>query len=151
MDLAGEERIAAPRRAVWNALNDVETLQACIPGCEHLERVSDSEIRAGLKVSLGVIKVRFHGLLTLSDMNPPASYTISGRGEGSIAGFAEGVTDVTLTEDGDGTVLSYVIRGDAGGKLAQLGTRLLGSAARKVADRFFANIAAAAARDAAHN
>jgi carbon monoxide dehydrogenase subunit G len=82
-------------------------------------------------------------------MNPPASYTISGHGEGSIAGFAHGVTDVTLTEDGDDTILSYAIRGDAGGKIAQLGTRLLGSVARKVADRFFANIAEAASGKAA--
>lgn len=144
MDLTGEERIAAARQAVWNALNDIDVLKTCIPGCEALERLSETEIRAALKVSLGIINVRFHGLLHLSNMMPPNSYTISGEGEGSIAGFAHGVTDVTLSEDGDETVLSYVIRGDAGGKIAQLGTRLLGSVARKIADRFFANIAKAA-------
>lgn len=148
MDLTGEERIAAPRQAVWDALNDIETLKACIPGCEDLERLSESEIRAALKVNLGIIKVRFHGMLELSNMNPPQSYTISGRGEGSIAGFAHGVTDVALLEDGNDTILTYVIRGDAGGKIAQLGSKLLGSAARKIADRFFANIAVAA-QDAA--
>lgn len=144
MELSGEERIAAPRQAVWDALNDIETLKACIHGCDEIERLSEHEIRAGLKVNLGIIKVRFHGLLELSNMQPPQSYTISGRGEGSIAGFAHGVTDVTLIEDDAETILSYVIRGDAGGKLAQLGTKLLGSAARKIADRFFANIAQAA-------
>ncbi|MBC2884398.1 carbon monoxide dehydrogenase subunit G [Ochrobactrum sp. CM-21-5] len=149
MDLTGEERIAAPRQAVWDALNDIETLKSCIPGCEDLERISQTEIRAALKVSLGVLKVRFHGMLELSNMNPPASYTISGRGEGSIAGFAHGVTDVRLDEDNDETILSYAIRGDAGGKIAQFGTKLLGSVARKIADRFFASIADAAAQNAA--
>ncbi|MFD1793142.1 CoxG family protein [Ochrobactrum teleogrylli] len=149
MDLTGEERIAAPRQAVWDALNDIETLKDCIPGCEDIERLSPTEIRAALKVNLGIIKVRFHGVLELSNMNPPASYTISGHGEGSIAGFAHGVTDVALQEDGDETILSYAIRGDAGGKIAQLGTKLLGSVARKVADRFFANIAEAASEASA--
>lgn len=144
MDLSGEERIAAPRQAVWDALNDIETLKACIPGCDGLERISDSEIRAALKVSFGIIKVRFHGILTLSNMIPPQSYTISGRGEGSLAGFAEGVTDVALIEDGNETILTYVIRGDAGGKIAQLGSKLIGNVSRKIADRFFANIAEAA-------
>ncbi len=148
MELSGEERIAAPRQAVWDALNDIEVLKACIPGCEEIERLSAHEIRAGLKVNLGIIKVRFYGLLELSNMIEPSSYTISGRGEGSIAGFAHGVTDVTLVADDAETILSYVIRGDAGGKIAQLGTKLLGSAARKIADRFFANIAQAA-QDAA--
>lgn len=146
MDLTGEERIAAPRQAVWDALNDIETLKACIPGCDGIERISETEIRAALKVSFGILKVRFHGMLELSNMRPPESYTISGHGEGSIAGFAHGVTYVRLHEDGSATVLSYVIRGDAGGKVAQLGSRLLGSVARKIADRFFTNIAEAAAK-----
>lgn len=144
MDMSGEERIAAPRQAVWDALNDIETLKNAIPGCEDIERLTETEIRAALKVNLGIIKIRFHGMLELSNMNPPQSYTISGRGEGSIAGFAQGVTDVALLEDGNDTILTYVIHGDAGGKIAQLGSKLLGSAARKIADRFFANIARAA-------
>ncbi|MFK0683654.1 carbon monoxide dehydrogenase subunit G [Ochrobactrum sp. BD67] len=149
MDLTGEERIAAPRQAVWDALNDIETLKSCIPGCEDIERISETEIRAALKVSFGILKVRFHGMLELSNMVPPVSYTISGHGEGSIAGFAHGATDVRLDEDGSDTILSYSIRGDAGGKVAQIGTKLLGSVARKIADRFFANIAEAAANAAA--
>ncbi|MBB6260644.1 hypothetical protein FHS77_001178 [Paenochrobactrum gallinarii] len=148
MDLTGEERITAPREAVWNALNDIETLKACIPGCDNLERINEHQIRAGIKVSFGVMKVGFHGLLELSNMVPPHSYTISGKGEGTLAGFAEGAADVRLTQDGNETILSYEIQGDAGGKIAQIGTRILGSAARKIADRFFANIGAAAAAQA---
>lgn len=141
MDIPGEEHIAAPRQAVWDALNDIATLQRSIPGCEGIERLEDGRIRAAIKVRLGVITIRFHGILTLSDMIEPQSYTISGQGEGSIAGFAHGVTDVSLHENGDETILRYIIRGEAGGKIAQLGSKLLGSAARKIADRFFANIA----------
>lgn len=145
MDLTGEERIEAPRQAVWDAMNDVAVLKPCIPGCETLEWVSDTDIQAAIKVNLGLIKIRFHGLLILSNLNPPFSYTISGEGQGSIAGFAVGSADVTLEEETpDITILRYVINGDAGGKIAQLGTRYLGSAARKIADRFFANIAEAA-------
>ncbi|MBB2969578.1 hypothetical protein FHU14_000056 [Mesorhizobium sp. RMAD-H1] len=144
MDLTGEERIAAPREAVWRALNDLETLKACIPGCESLERRSLTEIDAALGMRFGPIKIRFHGTLELSNLNPPASYTISGAGKGSIAGFVHGSADVILTEDGGETVLSYVIRGDAGGKIAQLGTRLISSSSRKLADRFFSNIGKAA-------
>lgn len=149
MDLTGEERIRAPREAVWNALNDIETLKAAIPGCDNLVRINDHQIKAGIKVNLGIMKIGFHGLLELSNMVPPHSYTISGKGEGTIAGFAEGAADVRLTQDGDETILSYAIQGDAGGKIAQIGTRILGSAARKIADRFFANIGKAAAAKAA--
>ncbi|MGU3574369.1 CoxG family protein [Brucellaceae bacterium C25G] len=148
MDLTGEERIAAPLEAVWNALNDIETLKACIPGCDNLERIDDSQIRAGIKVNLGIMKVGFHGILELSNMVPPHSYTISGKGEGTLAGFAEGAADVHLTKDGNETILSYEIQGDAGGKIAKIGTKILGSAARKIADRFFANIAQAATEQA---
>ncbi|WOC15741.1 CoxG family protein [Pseudochrobactrum sp. MP213Fo] len=147
MDLTGEERIAAPRQAVWNAMNDVDVLKPCIPGCETLERLSDTDIQAAIKVNLGIIKIRFHGLLILSNLNPPFSYTISGEGQGSIAGFAAGSADVELIEESpDITILRYTINGDAGGKIAQLGTRLLGNAARKIADRFFANIGEAACK-----
>lgn len=144
MDLTGEERIAAPREAVWRALNDIETLKAAIPGCEGLERRSETQIDAALAIRFGPLKVRFHGDLELSNLNPPVSYTISGTGKGSIAGFVHGSTDVVLVEDGEETVLTYTVRGDAGGKIAQLGSRLISSTARKLADRFFANIGEAA-------
>jgi uncharacterized protein len=144
MDLTGEERIAAPREAVWRALNDIEALKAAIPGCEALERRSETQIDAALAMRFGPIKVKFHGELELSNLNPPVSYTISGTGKGSIAGFVHGSTDVVLIEDGNETMLTYVVRGDAGGTIAQIGTRLLSSSARKLADRFFANIGEAA-------
>lgn len=145
MDLIGEERINAPRQAVWDAMNDVDVLKPCIPGCETLERLSDSDIQAAIRVNLGIIKIRFHGLLLLSNLKPPFSYTIRGEGQGSIAGFAVGSADVALEEESPNvTILRYTINGDAGGKIAQLGTKLLGNAARKIADRFFANIGNAA-------
>ncbi|HWD14489.1 carbon monoxide dehydrogenase subunit G [Pseudochrobactrum sp. sp1633] len=147
MDLTGEERIQAPRQAVWDAMNDVDVLKPCIPGCETLERLSETDIQAAILVNLSLIKIRFHGLLILSNLNPPFSYTISGEGQGSLAGFAAGSADVELIEESpDVTILRYTINGDAGGKIAQLGTKLLGNAARKIADRFFANIGEAAAQ-----
>ena len=152
MDLTGEERINAPRQAVWNAMNDVELLKPCIPGCETLERLSETDIQAAILVNLSLIKIRFHGLLILSNLNPPFSYTISGEGQGSLAGFAAGSADVELIEESpDVTILRYTINGDAGGKIAQLGTKLLGNAARKIADRFFANIGEAAAQSVQPN
>lgn len=148
MDLTGEERIAAPRQAVWDAMNNVDVLKPCIPGCETLERVSDTDIQAAIRIHLGIIKIRFHGLLILSNLQPPSSYTISGEGQGSIAGFAVGSADVVLIEESPNlTILRYTINGDAGGKVAQLGTRLLGNAARKIADRFFENIGKAAVQN----
>lgn len=146
MDLTGEEHIAASREAVWETLNDIEALKECIPGCEDIAWDSENRVRASIKVSLGVISIRFFGILELSDLKPPQSYRLTGHGEGSIAGFAEGVTDVYLAENGDHTILTYIIRGDAGGKIAQLGTKLLGRTARKIADKFFANIAIAASK-----
>ena len=147
MDLTGEERINAPRQAVWNAMNDVDMLKPCIPGCETLDRLSDTDIQAAIRVNLGIIKIRFHGLLILSNLNPPFSYTISGEGQGSVASFATGSADVELIEESpDVTLLRYTINGDAGGKIAQLGTKLLGNAARKIADRFFASIGEEAAK-----
>lgn len=145
MDLTGEELIAAPRQAVWDALNNVDLLKACIPGCETLEWLSENELQAAIRVNLGIVKVRFNGKLILSALNPPVSYTLTGEGQGSIAGFAVGSADIKLIEvDDQTTQLKYTINGDAGGKIAQLGTRLLGNAARKIADRFFANIGEAA-------
>lgn len=140
MDMNGEERIAASRDAVWKALNDTETLKACIPGCESLERISDNELQATVQVKIGPVKAKFNGAVELSNLKPPHSYTISGEGKGGIAGFAKGGADVTLTEDGDGTVLSYVVKADVGGKLAQLGSRLINSTSKKLATQFFENL-----------
>ncbi|ATU93111.1 CoxG family protein [Phyllobacterium zundukense] len=139
MDLTGEERIAASRDAVWKALNDPEVLKACIPGCESLEKISDTELEATVGVKIGPVKARFNGKVELTNLNPPSSYTISGEGKGGIAGFAKGGADVTLTEEGAETVLAYVVNADVGGKIAQLGSRLISSTSKKLATQFFEN------------
>lgn len=148
MEIKGEEQIAAPRAAVWTVLNNTDLLIHCIDGCDKLERVSENRIEAGLKVNLGLFALHFHGVLLLSDMRPPYSYTIAGEGRGALSGFATGKTNVRLEEfvkDGKPqTKLSYAMRGTAGGKLAKLGTKLLTKAAIKIADRFFAKVAKAA-------
>lgn len=145
MDMTGEERIAAPREAVWKALNDTDVLKACIPGCESLERISDTELEATVGVKLGPVKARFNGKVELSNLNPPRSYTITGEGKGGIAGFARGGADVTLIEEGGETVLTYTVNADVGGKIAQLGSRLISSSAKKLATQFFENLNQAAA------
>ncbi|MHC1547128.1 CoxG family protein [Phyllobacterium sp. K27] len=137
MDLTGEERIAASRATVWNALNNPEILKACIPGCEQLEWVTDTELEATLAVRLGVIKPRFSGAIYLSNLNPPFSYTISCEGKGSIAGIAKGGADVSLVEVGNETRLIYTVNAEVGGKVAKLGSRLISSTASKIATRFF--------------
>ncbi|MBA8877687.1 CoxG family protein [Phyllobacterium myrsinacearum] len=145
MDMTGEERISASRDAVWKVLNDPDILKACIPGCENLDWISDTELEATVAIKLGPVKARFSGKVTLSNLNPPLSYTISGEGKGGIAGFAKGGCDVTLIEDGNETVLAYVINADVGGKIAQLGGWLVSSWAKKLANRFFENLGQAAA------
>jgi len=134
----GEERIAAPRQIVWEALNDPEILRACIPGCQELEKISDTELSAVVKVKIGPVSATFKGDVTLENINAPQSYTITGEGKGGIAGFAKGGADVQLTEDGAETVLSYVVNAQVGGKIAQLGSRLIDSSSKKLAGQFFA-------------
>ncbi|MBB3235662.1 CoxG family protein [Phyllobacterium endophyticum] len=143
MDLTGEERIAASRDTVWRALNDPEILRACIPGCESLEKISDTELEATVGVKMGPVKARFTGKVELTNLNPPSSYTISGEGKGGVAGFAKGGADVTLTEEGAETVLAYKVNADVGGKIAQLGSRLIASTSKKIATQFFENFNAA--------
>lgn len=143
MDLTGEERIAASRDTVWKALNDPEILRACIPGCESLEKISDTELEATVGVKIGPVKARFSGKVDLTNLNPPSSYTISGEGKGGVAGFAKGGADVTLVEEGNETVLSYKVNADVGGKIAQLGSRLIASTSKKLATQFFENFNAA--------
>lgn len=143
MDLTGEERIAASRDTVWKALNDPEILKACIPGCESLEKISDTALEATVGVKIGPVKARFNGKVALTNLNPPSSYTISGEGKGGVAGFAKGGADVTLVEEGSETVLSYKVNADVGGKIAQLGSRLIASTSKKLATQFFENFNAA--------
>ncbi|MFQ6022164.1 MAG: carbon monoxide dehydrogenase subunit G [Acidiferrobacterales bacterium] len=142
MDMTGEFRIPAPRQQVWEALNDPETLKQCIPGCESMEKISDTEFAAKMLSKVGPVKARFVTRLTLSNLNPPTSYTIAGEGQGGVAGFAKGSADVTLEDEGPETVLRYAAQFQAGGKLAQVGSRLLGGTARKLADDFFGAFAA---------
>ena len=139
MDLKDERRIAASREVVFAALNDPEVLRSCIPGCETLEKVSDHEMNATVSVKVGPIKARFQGRVELSNVDPPFGYTITGEGSGGSAGAAKGGADVTLLEDGGATILRYAAKAQVVGKLAQLGQRLINSAAKKTADDFFAN------------
>lgn len=139
MEISGEERIAAPRQVVWEALNDPDILRQCIPGCQELEQRSPTELAATVKLKIGPVSASFKGEVTLSDINAPESYRISGEGKGGIAGFAKGFADVVLTEDGGETILKYQADAQVGGKLAQLGSRLIGSTSQKLAQQFFAD------------
>ena len=137
MEMSGEERIAAPRERVWAALNNPDILRRCIPGCETLESNSPTEFTATVKIKIGPVSASFKGNVTLSDLNPPESYTISGEGSGGIAGFAKGGANVVLTEEGGETVLTYTTNAKIGGKLAMLGSRLIDSSSKKLAGQFF--------------
>lgn len=137
MDMNGSYRIPASRETVWAALNDPEVLKECIPGCEKLEMTSPTEMSATVTSKIGPVKAKFNGSVTLENINPPESYTIVGEGKGGVAGFAKGSADVSLVEEGAETVLTYTARAQVGGKLAQLGSRLIDSTARKMADDFF--------------
>ncbi|MGE0118643.1 MAG: carbon monoxide dehydrogenase subunit G [Dongiaceae bacterium] len=143
MDLTGEYRIPAPREAVWAALNDPEILKQCIPGCEEIVKLSDTEMTAKATARVGPVKASFAGKVTLSDLDPPNGYRISGEGQGGVAGFAKGGADVRLRPDetGAGTVLAYTANASVGGKLAQIGSRLIEGTARQMADQFFGKFA----------
>ena len=139
MDMTGEHRIAAPRDVVWAALNDPDVLKACIPGCEELEMTSDTTMTAKVVQKIGPVKAKFNGEVELINIDAPNGYTIQGEGKGGVAGFAKGHADVTLAEDGGETVLTYTANATVGGKLAQLGSRLINSTAKKLAAKFFDN------------
>jgi carbon monoxide dehydrogenase subunit G len=142
MEMSGENRIPASQEKVWAALNDPEILKASIPGCQALEKTSDTEMTATVLAKVGPVKATFKGNVTLSNIDPPNGYTISGEGKGGVAGFAKGGADVKLTPDGDGTVLAYKVNAQVGGKLAQIGARLIDATAKQMADQFFAAFAA---------
>jgi uncharacterized protein len=143
MTMNGEVQLAAPREVVWTKLNDPEVLKASIPGCEELERTEDNGFRATVKVKVGPVSARFKGRVTLSDLDPPNGYKINGEGEGGVAGFAKGGASVKLAEKDGGTLLNYEVEAQIGGKLAQLGQRLINGTSKKLADEFFANFAKA--------
>jgi hypothetical protein len=142
MEMQGERRIPAPRQTVWERLNDPETLKQCIPGCESVDKLSDTEFTAKVVARVGPVRANFTGKVTLTDLDPPAGYTISGEGQGGVAGFAKGSAKVALEEEGGETVLRYGVQAQVGGKLAQIGSRLIDGTARKMADDFFSKFAA---------
>ena len=142
MEMTGEYRIAAPRERVWQALNDPAVLRASIPGCESIEKVSDTELTARVSLAVGPVKAKFSGKVTLSNLDPPNGYTISGEGQGGVAGFGKGGAQVRLEPDGEATILRYTATATVGGKIAQLGARLVDATAKKLADEFFNRFAA---------
>ena len=143
MTMNGEVQLAAPQDVVWTKLNDPEVLKVCIPGCQSLNMLSPTEFEAVATNRIGPVKATFKGKVTLSDLDPPNGYKISGQGDGGIAGFAKGVATVSLKPVDGGTVLVYAVEAQIGGKLAQLGQRLVNGAAKKLADQFFKKFAAA--------
>ena len=142
MQMSGERRIPAPREKVWEALNDPEVLKQSIPGCQSLEKDGDDSFSAKVKAKVGPVSATFAGAVTLSDMNPPESYRLSGEGKGGAAGFAKGGASVKLEEDGSDTILKYDVDAKVGGKLAQIGSRLVDGTARKLSEEFFDNFSA---------
>jgi hypothetical protein len=138
MDMTGEYRIPAPRDTVWQALNDPDVLRASIPGCEELNLVSDNELTAKVTAKIGPVKQKFNGDVFLENVDAPHSYTLRGEGKGT-AGFAKGSADIQLEEVSGETILRYQAHADIGGKLAQLGSRLVKGSAQKMADDFFSN------------
>ena len=149
MELTGERRLAVDRARAWQALNDPEILRQAIPGCESIEKVGDNEYSVGLLASLGPVRARFQGRLKLEDVVAPERYTLRFEGQGGAAGFAKGSAQVTLSEAAAGTLLAYAVNAQVGGKIAQVGNRLIDSAALRLADDFFANFEALVAPAAA--
>ena len=140
MEMTGEQLIPASQQNTWNALNDPEVLKACVPGCEQIAPVTDNEYHVQMTARVGPVSAKFRGRLSLSDIKPPNSYSLAFEGQGGAAGFAKGTAQVKLSPEGnDQTRLAYEVKANVGGKLAQIGSRLVDAAARKVADDFFRN------------
>lgn len=137
MEMTGQQVVPLPQAQTWEALNDTAVLKECIPGCEALDKVSDNQYQLTMKSRIGPVSARFKGLMTLENVDAPRGYTMVFEGQGGVAGFAKGQAAVTLSEDGDGTLLSYSCKAMVGGKIAQLGARLIDGVARKLADDFF--------------
>jgi carbon monoxide dehydrogenase subunit G len=146
MELASQQRLPVDQATAWAALNDAEILKAAIPGCESVEKVSDTEYTVAMTAAVGPVKAKFKGRLTLSDVVPPKSYTIRFDGQGGPAGFGKGSAAVELVPDGDETELKYSVKAQVGGRMAQVGQRLIDGAARKMADDFFVAFGAELAR-----
>jgi len=138
MQFTGSFTVPAPRQRVWEGLNDPDLLRQCIPGCEELTRLSATEFEGKIVAKVGPVKASFAGKVTLADLDPPNGYTISGEGKGGVAGFAKGGAKVRLTDDGPGTKLDYTVDASVGGKLAQIGSRLIEGSVNQTAEQFFA-------------
>jgi uncharacterized protein len=147
MEMTGEQLIPLPQQRVWEALNDPGILKACIPGCESIEKISDTEYKVVMTAAIGPVKAKFNGKLLLADLNPPHSYSIAFEGTGGAAGFGKGAAQVSLLLEGSGTRLTYKATASVGGKLAQIGSRLIDGVAKKMADDFFARFNATVARE----
>ena len=141
MKMNGEFRVPTDRETVWQALNDPAVLKDCLPGCQEIEKTSETEMSATLVIKVGPVKATFKGGVTLSDLDPPNGYTLSGQGQGGAAGFASGEAKVRLEEEGGETVVHYDVDAKVGGKLAQIGSRLIDSTAKKLAKQFFDSLA----------
>ena len=139
MEMTGEQLIAASQDSTWQALNDLDVLKACIPGCETIVPSGDNQFDVALTAKVGPVSAKFKGKLTLADLNPPHSYNLSFEGQGGVAGFAKGSAQVTLSPDDQATRLGYAVKANVGGKLAQIGSRLIDGAAKKLAEQFFSN------------
>lgn len=137
MEMSGEQLVPAPQQAVWNALNDPEMLKACVPGCESIEPTGENAYQVLMVARVGPVSAKFKGKLTLSDIRPPESYSLAFEGQGGAAGFAKGGAQVRLSRKNDETLLAYDVKASVGGKLAQIGSRLVDAAAKKIADDFF--------------
>ena len=140
--MTGEQLIPASQQDTWNALNDPEMLKSCVPGCESIARVNENEYQVQMTARVGPVSAKFRGRLSLFDMKPPHSYSLAFEGQGGPAGFAKGAAQVKLSPQGDETKLAYEVKANVGGKLAQIGSRLVDAAAKKVADEFFSNFTA---------
>ncbi len=139
MEMQGEYRISADRKTVWDALNEPEVLKDCLAGCESFDRISDTDFKATITTRVGPIRTRFSCSIELSDIDPPNSYTLSGRGDGGVSGYAKGSVKVLLTDSEGATVLNYVVDASLRGKIGQMGSRVVGSVSRSMADEFFRN------------
>ncbi len=137
MEMTGEQLIPLTQAETWRALNDTETLKACIPGCETIEQISDTEYQLTMTAKVGPVSAKFKGKMTLSDVDPPRAYTLVFEGQGGVAGFARGQADVQLSPEAEGTRLGYAVKAMIGGKLAQVGSRLIDGVAKKLAEQFF--------------
>ena len=137
MEMTGEQLIPLPQEATWGALNDTAVLKDCIPGCETIEKVSDTEYQLTMTAKVGPVSAKFKGKMTLSDIDPPNAYTLVFEGQGGVAGFAKGQANVQLTPNAEGTRLGYAVKAMIGGKLAQVGSRLVDGVAKKMAEQFF--------------